>query len=315
MSMLVTLLHPDGALQPHDLWRTWNGDPLVIGALLSAGLGYVIGVRRLWSTSGGGRGLRAWQVASFGAALALLALALVSPLDALAGALFSAHMVQHLMLMLVVPPLLVLASPAYAWLWALPVTPRKRVARLWTSSRALRRLGDCAQRPLVAWTLQAAVLVLWHLPYFYDAAIRSESLHAIQHGSYLGAALLFWSALLEPARRLRHAHGAAILYVFAAAMQGGALGALLTFGTRPWYTSHLESVAAWSLTPIEDQQIAGAIMWVPGGLVYVIGLAALMLLWLRSAGTRVAATEQRGRAASRRWDGAEAAASRERARQ
>jgi cytochrome c oxidase assembly factor CtaG len=287
---MIALLHPGGPPHPHELWRAWHADPLVVGPLLLAGFAYALGLRRLWR-AGHGRGIPQWRARCFALGMAALVAALLSPIDALGEALFSAHMVQHLLLLVVAPPLLVLGAAGYAFVWALPWRARRGWSHVWHQRSPLRRAVRPLHHPLVAWVLQAIALTVWHVPMLYDAAVRLAWVHALEHASFLGAALLFWSSVLEPAPRLRPAFGAGLLGVFAAAMQGGALGALLTFGEQPWYAAHRETVAEWSLTAVQDQQIAGAIMWVPGGMAYVLALAVLMSLWLRAAERRVRAAE------------------------
>jgi putative membrane protein len=301
---MLLVLHPGGPPHSGQLWSAWNLEPFVMAGLLAATLIYARGLRAV-RRRGGSRTLPRWRAASFGAGIAVLAVALISPLDALGEALFSAHMVQHLALMLLAAPLLVLGSPVYVAVFALPRSWRaNKRDGAGTARRALRTvfaaLARAVPHPLVAFLLQAIALAFWHVPSFYQAAVNSETVHAVQHTTYFATALLFWAALLDPARRLRLAYGAGMLYVFAASMQAGVLGALLAFSTRPWYTSHVRSAPEWGFTALEDQQVAGAIMWVPGGLIYVLALAALMLLWLRSAEARVHALERSGRVASHR---------------
>jgi putative membrane protein len=198
-----------------------------------------------------------------------LFVALVSPLDALGTALFSAHMVQHMVLVLVAVPLLVLGAPQTGLLWALAEPRRRRLGAWWHCATGLRIGWRALSRPLVVWLLHAAALWLWHLPRLYQAALTSELVHLAEHASFLGTALLFWWVLLggSPRERLNPALG--VLYLFSFALQGGLLGALMTFAPAPWYPAYTTTVAAWGLTPLEDQQLAGLIMWVPAGLVYL----------------------------------------------
>jgi putative membrane protein len=116
------------------------------------------------------------------------------------------------------------------------------------------------------------VLWGWHVPRFYDAAARADALHALQHALFWFAGLGLWRAVLAPGRR----RGLAIVVLFATSLHSTALGALLTFGSTPWYTTHLHTAAMWGLTPLEDQQLGGLLMWVPGGA--VLTLAGLFLL-------------------------------------
>jgi cytochrome c oxidase assembly factor CtaG len=121
-----------------------------------------------------------------------------------------------------------------------------------------------------------AAVWAWHVPMLYEAALANRAVHAAEHAAFLGTGVLFWWAVLHR----KQSYGAGVLYVFGMALQSTLLGALLTFARAPWYTSHLGSTAEWGLTPLEDQQLAGLVMWVPGGLVYLMAALTLFGLWL-----------------------------------
>ncbi|HEV2149871.1 MAG TPA: cytochrome c oxidase assembly protein [Longimicrobiaceae bacterium] len=266
---------------PHDVWSAWSWEPgVLLGLGLSAWL-YARGVERLWRRAGVGRGIRRWQAGCFAAGLATLFLALVSPLDALGSALFSAHMAQHELLILVAAPLLVLGAPLIPFVWALPPRWRGRaggVGRL----PAVRAAWGALTHPLTAWSLHAAAVWTWHAPALYQRTLVSEPAHVAQHASFLGTALLFWWVLLHPGRRGALGHGIGVLYVFTTAVYGSVLGALLTFAPAPWYPAYAPSVGAWGLSLLEDQQLGGLVMWVPFGLVYLGAALALFAAWLRA---------------------------------
>jgi cytochrome c oxidase assembly factor CtaG len=236
-------------------------EPGALVSLLLLGMVYARGVRAVWARAGRGRGVRISQVAAFGAGLLSVLLALETPLDVLSEALFAAHMVQHLLLMLVAAPLLALGAPRVALAWGAPPT------RLW-------RLVP--SRPAVAFALHGLALWAWHVPMLYEAALANRAIHAAEHASFLATGALFWWTLFH------RGYGLGVLYVFGMAVQSTILGALLTFARAPWYTSHLGSTAAWGLTPLEDQQLAGLIMWVPGGLIYLAAALTLFGLWLNA---------------------------------
>src|SRR5205085_10982078 len=128
--------------------------------------------------------------------------------------------------------------------------------------------------PLLAWALYAAALWVWHAPAFYETALRSRAIHDLQHLCFLGTAFLFWRVLLDPVRRLRLSRGAGVLYLFTTCLQSGALGIYLTLSPRLWYPTYALA-PAWGLSPLEDQQLAGLIMWVPGCLAYAVAALAL----------------------------------------
>jgi putative membrane protein len=217
------------------------------------------------------------QVAAFVAGLVTLAVALVSPLDSAAAALFSAHMVQHLLLVVVAAPLLVAGRTGRMALMALPGRPRRQV-RSAIARRPVRRVADLLAHPLAVWGLGTAVLWVWHLPSPYEAALAHEAVHAVEHLTLLATALLLWDVVLGGPRR-RLSVPIAVLVLFATGLQGAALGAVLVFARSPLYAAHEPTAPLWGLTPLEDQQLAGGLMWVPPGLVYLGVIAALVVRW------------------------------------
>jgi putative membrane protein len=271
---LAFLFHTGVPPAPHDLWQSWSFEP---GVLLSLGIVvavYAAGVRRLWKRAGQGRGVTRQQTWWFAGCILALVVALVTPLDKVSSALFSAHMTQHLVLVLAAAPMLVLGSPLLATLWALPTRVRRALGRWWVRARVLRALCRSLGNPLVIWTAHTVALWLWHVPSLYQSALHYERMHALEHASFVGTALPFWWLLLRPDRRRRLPFGADLLYLFAAMMQSGALGALITLAGTPWYPEHAPWTRAWGLTPLEDQELAGLIMWVPASLIYLGALAA-----------------------------------------
>lgn len=264
----------------HTGWALqWSFDAWVLGGLaLSLGL-YVLGVGRLWRRAGIGHGVGLRAASAFAAGWLVVAIALVSPLDALGGQLFSLHMVQHELLMMVAAPLLVGARPLGAWAWALTAGQRRHVGA------ALRRPGWRAawrtiRSPLVAWSLHAAALWLWHVPALFDAALADDAVHTLQHVSFLGSALLFWWAVLSVADRRRCA--IALACVFTTMVHSGVLGALLTMSPRVLYAGYLPTTAALGVDALQDQQLGGLLMWVPAGLAYLgIGIV-LAGRWLEA---------------------------------
>jgi cytochrome c oxidase assembly factor CtaG len=292
----LALAHTGQPPQPHDIWRAWSFDPLVIlGVTLLTWL-YARGVTRLWRRAGRGRGISGWRVAAFAGGILALLIALVSPLDALGSALFSAHMVQHLVLILIAAPLLVLGAPLVPLLWALPLRVRRGIVCAWKEASGIRVIWRALTQPVVAWLLAITVLWTWHIPALYEAALRSSLVHAVEHGCFLTTALLFWWVLLQPAAHARLDRGVGVLYLFAAGLANGVLGALLTFAASVWYPIYADRVGPWGLTPLQDQQLAGVIMWVPASVIYLIAAGTLFVTWLTSmnapAGTGTAWTEE-----------------------
>ncbi len=278
---------------PGELWSTWNLDPWVLLGLGVSSSVYARGVRRLWARAGVGNGIPVWRVHCFTAGLFVLIAALISPIDALGSALFSAHMVQHELLMLVAAPLLVLATPWIAFLWALPLRWRPHVGRIGRVG-GVRRAYTGISHPASIWAIYAATIWVWHVPAMYQATLRSNLIHAAQHLSFFAAALLFWWVLLHPSRSRRPAYGVGVVYIFTTAIHGSILSALLTFSRSAWYPVYEEPAAAWNLSLLEDQHLAGLIMWIPPGFIYLAASVTVLGLWLREIERRA---EQRAIAA------------------
>jgi putative membrane protein len=272
-----------------ELWTAWHPHAGVLLGLSAAGSLYAVGLTRLWRAVGRGRGVARWRAACYAAGIVALAVALASPLDALGEVLFWGHMVQHLVLIVVAAPLLVLGAPLVPLLWVADGPGRRCIGawwRRWPAARAVRAIAAVLTTPLLAWLLHVGAVWAWHLPAAYEAALGDERIHALEHLSFLGTAVLFWWVVLQPAGRRRLSQGMAILYVVTAGMQGGLLGALLTFAGKPFYATQSAGAAAWGLTPLEDQQLAGLIMWLPAGLAYLAAAGALFVLWLQEPRAR-----------------------------
>lgn len=272
--------HPGLPLEPHDLLTAWTWEPTVLLGLLLVSWLYARGVCALWRRAGRGRGIAGWRVGAFAGGMLALVAALVSPLDALGTALFVAHMGQHTLLVLAAAPLLVLGSPHLALLWAIRPRARRRLGRWYLTQPTLRAGWHGLTHPATVWVLHAGALWLWHLPGPYQWALTSGIVHGAEHASFLGTALLFWWAVpgVGPHPRLNPVAG--ILYLFTFTLQGGILGALMTFSGSPWYPVYAATAPAWGLTPLDDQQLAGLMMWIPAGLVYVVAALVPMAIWL-----------------------------------
>jgi putative membrane protein len=271
----VALAHAGAAPEPHDLWRAWTWAPTVLVGLALAAWLYLRGVRALWRRAGHGRAVQPWRVWAYVAGLAALFLALVSPVDAVGEALFSVHMVQHLLLIMVAAPLLVLGDPVTVTLWALPIRWRRRVGLGWRRASWLRTPWRVLSFAPIAWTLHVFTLWVWHVPSLFELALDNEWVHELEHATFFLTALLFWWLLFAPHGR-RLGIGAKVAFLFAAMLQGTILGAVITFARHPWYWSYFGTTKAWGLTPLEDQQLAGLIMWIPAGLIYLAALIPLV---------------------------------------
>lgn len=262
------LLHAGGApAGPADLWHHGWFPAAVVVPLVAGCLIYFRGVGVLRRSLGAGRVVSDGRVRAFSGGVAALLVALASPLDAAGEVLFSAHMVQHLVLVLVAAPLLVLGAPERVVPWAFPLPVRRRLGG-WAHAGA-RALGPVA-RPGPAVAIATAGLWTWHVPKLYDLAIEQEGLHALEHATFLATALVFWWTLLRIRTSRGHReNGGRLLALFAMVLQGSLLGALITFAARPLYQAHAAIPSAWGLEPLVDQQLAGLIMWVPPAVLYL----------------------------------------------
>ena len=204
-----------------------------------------------------------------------LVVALVSPLEALSEVLFAAHMVQHLLLTLVAAPLLLLGRIHHAVTPLLPLDLRRSWGR--RLARGARRVGPGLL--VVAVGVHVGTVVAWHVPALYTLAASSALAHGLEHLTLLGSAVGFWAVMGAARPRPVAAAG---LAAFVTSLVFVGLAALLTSAPTPWYGPHLTTTQPFGLTPLEDQQLAAAIMWVPGGMVYLGAAAAAILRWIRA---------------------------------
>jgi putative membrane protein len=265
---------------PDHWWTAWSFEPWVVSGLLLTIIIYALGLRRMRT-----KVLKS-QLICFIAGMTALALTLLSPVHKLGSELFSVHMTQHELLMLVVAPLLVFGRPGIPMLWALPFASRVKLAQIvrWSF---LEKIWMLIAAPFSVWMIHGIALWLWHVPVFYQATLDHELVHAAQHTTFLGTALLFWWALFYGSRG-RMAYGTAVAYVFTTAVHTSVLGALLTCSSKLWYPAYIGRTDAWGLTALQDQQLGGLIMWVPAGLVYIALGLWLFAAWLRESDRRLA---------------------------
>ena len=262
----------------------WDFDPIPTACVLASGAIYIAGVSRVWVRAGLGCGVRPWQVAAFAAGWIALVVALLSPVATISDVLFSVHMTQHEILILVAAPLLVLGRPIVPALWAL--TPRWRLrVGTWARNRHWVATWRALTAPLVVWLLHGLALWVWHIPALYQAALANAAIHALEHTCYLMTACLFWWALIH-GRYGRLGYGMAVLFVFATAVHSEALGALLTFAPRVWYPIYAVRSPADGIDALRDQQLGGLLMWIPFGIVFLIIGLALFAGWLGEAERR-----------------------------
>lgn len=264
-------------------WRLEVTLPLLLAAAL-----YFVGWRRLRQrTAGRSRLANGWRLAAYWGGLLLIGLALLSPIDVLAGQLFFIHMIQHLLLVMAAPPLLMLANPMPFLLWGLPHPARRRLGealsallhRKSTSRRFLRSVTA----PAVTWLLFVFVLIGWHDPGAYDAALRSELVHDVEHLTFFASAVLYWWHVVGAGPRIHKGFSrtAQIIYVIAAIPPTMLTGVAIAFAGQPIYTYYLGVPRLWGLDVLGDQTIGGIIMWIPGSMMYIIAVLILTGRWLQ----------------------------------
>lgn len=224
----------------------------LVAVLVLVGAVYACGAVRL--------GRRPRRTVAFYAGLAVLAAALLAPLERS----FSAHMTQHLLLMIVAAPLLAYGRPVPALVAGLPPEGRDVVRR----AHGFRTAGRVVAHPLMVWGLGALALWAWHMPRLYELALTNRAAHVAEHLAFVSTALLFWGVVLASGARRGVGRPVALLLVFATGVQSAALGAILAFASRPLYPSHAS---------LADQQLAGALMWGPPAVLYIATMT--WLLW------------------------------------
>jgi cytochrome c oxidase assembly factor CtaG len=270
-------------ISPAHWFSAWSWEPLVVVALAVSGALYIAGAIRMRGRSP--EVLRRWEIAAFISGWFSLVVALVSPLHRLGSVLFSAHMTQHELLMLIAAPLLIIGRAELVMLWAFPLRTRVQLSS-WKRVGIFSRAWLALTAPLAVWLIHGATLWIWHLPSLYQATLESEWVHAAQHTCFLATALLFWWTLIH-GRHGRLAYGAAVAYVFTTGLHSSALGALLTFAPTLWYPIYDGRTSAWGLSALEDQQLGGLIMWVPAGIVFIVVGLALFAAWLAESERRL----------------------------
>jgi len=254
-------------------------------SLFVLGLGYAYGAGRAWRSRGIGRVVSRGDAVRFGVAWLVLSAALLSPLEALSGRYLSAHMLQHLLLVVVAAPFLATSGVGRAGLFVLP-----RAARLKVGRGLIAQLGGVRRglaNPIAALASYVAVLWLWHAPVAYQAAMGGGLVHALEHGTMLLVGCLFWASVL-PAAGGTHRRAGAVAALLAASFAGGGLGALMTLSPVAWYPAYEAVAAATGGDAMRDQQLAGLLMWMPMGAVHAIAAVVVAGRWLRPGTARVA---------------------------
>ena len=253
----------------------WSLDPVVLAGLAALALLFARGWARMRPQP------HAWRALAFYSGLATIFVALISPLAALAEELFLAHMVQHLLLIMVAIPLLLLGTPSLVLLQGLPRAARPRAVRPLARQRALRAVLRVVSNPLVSLGTYITLLSLWHVPAWYDAALASAPVHALEHATFLLIATLFWGQVIDPEPwRAPLAHPLRIVYLFVATAHNTLLGGILSFAEPTLYAYGTLATRPFDLSAAADQQWGGIIMWVPGGMVHLVAISLVFAVWL-----------------------------------
>ena len=273
------------------LLLSWDLRPEILVPLVLLAALHFAGWQRLRRRSHG-RFANRWRLASYTGGILVLTLALLSPIDVLSGQLFSIHMVQHLLLLMVAPPLLLLANPFPTFLWSLPANLRVAVAgafrrvTVWLAGENILSQGvRKATSPASAWALYVLIFFAWHDGNAYSLALRFASVHGLEHITFVGAALLFWWHVTGAAPRLhpKPAQWMRVGYVLAMIPPNMLLGVALSFAEAPIYPYYESVPRLYGLSVMDDQVWGGLIMWIPGSMMYVIAALALLGRLLVSA--------------------------------
>ncbi|MBP6017258.1 MAG: cytochrome c oxidase assembly protein [Candidatus Promineofilum sp.] len=266
--------------------NSWGWRPEVIVFLLVPGVLFLLGWRKLRLISGparGGGSLGAsWRPVAYISGLLVIGLALMSPVDVLGQQLFFMHMLQHLLLIMIAPVLLLLPNPMPFLLWGLPA--RTRLATGSALNHVLHKrslVGRFLRRatsPAIVWFSMIVFIIGWHDPNMYDAALKNEHIHDLEHVTMFIAGMLFWWTVIGAGPRLNKnmSRLAKIAFVIAAVPPNMALGAALAFSREPIYSFYVDMPRLWGMSVLDDQRLSGIIMWIPGSMMYLIAALVLM---------------------------------------
>lgn len=257
----------------------WHFEPFVTLVLLGVTCTYYWAWLRVRETSE--REVPSWFPWSFGAGIATLAFSLLGPLEAYNEQLFSLHMAQHLVLLQIAAPLILLGRPVQLVLRALPPRTTKRTVRFVFGRGMMRYLVLALTAPVTAFLLFNINIGFWHVPQFYDASVRDNLVHNLQHVMFAGTAMLYWWTIIDPVpRHHKLPEFWSLASVFLSMMIGSIIGAILTLSSTVLYPVYLEALNPWGWSPLLDQQVGGLIMWVGSMVLYfvVMGVLAIQIM-------------------------------------
>jgi putative membrane protein len=273
----ISTAEAHGGPEIHLSQSIWTFDPWIVIPVGVAGILYALGFSKLWLRASGSREIFAWGAAAYGFGWLALAGALVSPLHWLGEHLFTFHMIEHEILMAVAAPMIVVARPIGALLWGLPFHMRRWTGRR-LKGRGVQAAWMWASGGTTATLLHTVAIWGWHAPALFDAAITDVTLHRLQHLSFFSTAVLFWWSVIW-----RSDLGRAAWHVFVTMLHTSVLGALMALAPHVLYATQTRTAEEWGLTPLEDQQLAGIVMWIPAGIIYAGAALALFALWIASS--------------------------------
>jgi putative membrane protein len=233
-----------------------------------------------------------WRLTSFLLGMLVLWLSIGSPIDSFADFLLSAHMVQHLLLMSVVPPLVILGAPVVPLLRGLPRWTVKTILRPFFVWPLLRRVGRFLISPITAWLAMNFVFLIWHTPAAYDYALRHENWHDFEHICFLASSLLFWWVVIRPwPSHIRTSSWMMLLYLMSADIVNTALSAFLAFCDKPVYSFYVTGPNPFHVSPLSDQVLGAVIMWVLGSFVFLVPAVLITVQLLAPERTNILAQQ------------------------
>ncbi len=277
------------------LLLSWAWRPEIMVTLGLAAALHLAGRWRL-KQRGGTRLVSPWRSVAYLSGLAVLWVALMSPIDVLSGQFFYMHMIQHLMLVMVAPPLLLIADPMPIMLWGLPSGLRLEVGRWLRPDAGFRRVLRSLTTPGLVWLYTVVALVAWHEPNAYNVTLVSDLIHDLEHLTFFGTAMLFWWHVIGAAPHIhrRLSRGVRIGYVLSVVPATALTGIAISFSGKPIYHYYATVPRPGRMTVMQDQMLGGVLMWIPGSMMYII--AALVLI------ARVIQAEDRRESASAATD-------------
>ena len=261
------------------IWQTWSA-PLGLDVVLSLTvLIYARGWLRLRTSFPGMISPR--QLAAFCSGIVVVWVAIGSPLNAFDDASLTVHMVQHLLLMAIAPPLILLGAPALPLLHGFPRSLARGVVGPFLRWVPVKRLGRSCTRPVVAWLAAALALIVWHVPAVFELALRWQWLHELEHACFFAAGLLFWWPVVQPWPSTATSPRWIIpLYLFCATLPCDALSGFLVFCDRVVYSSYLVAPRVLNISPLQDQQCAAALMWVSTTIIFLVPAVVITMQFL-----------------------------------